>query len=164
MKELSEPEVLRRAAAYCSTVERCASDVEKKLLDWMVAPDVIRRVLDRLKKEDFVNEERFCRSFTNDKFRFNQWGKSKIEYELRRKQLPLDIIKAALNNLDCEAYEGTLDKLLKERKKSTKGKDERDCYQKLFRFAYGRGFESALISRTLKRIFNGLEEDTDSFE
>ena len=31
MKEITEPEMLHRAAAYCSAAERCIQDVQKKI-------------------------------------------------------------------------------------------------------------------------------------
>ncbi|WP_080905289.1 regulatory protein RecX [Parabacteroides sp. Marseille-P3160] len=164
MKEMTESEGLRHAAAYCSAAEHCRQDVEKKLTG-NLPPEAIRRILDRLIRENFINEERFARSFTNDKFRFNRWGRIKIGYELQRKGISPEVIRQALDAIDGEAYESTLRKLLKERKKTVKGKDSHDCYRKLFRFASGRGFESQSISRQLKQLFKDSGDDvTDDFE
>ncbi len=90
-------------------------------------------------------------------------GRIKISYELKLKGISQEYIRQALDALDEEEYEATLENLLKERKKTVKEKDSRDLFQKLFRFATGRGFEGQLISRQLKRLF---KEDNcaDDFE
>ena len=45
MKEITEPEMLHRAAAYCSTAERCIQDVQKKIDAAGLPPDASERIL-----------------------------------------------------------------------------------------------------------------------
>lgn len=163
MKQLNEIEMLHRAAAYCSTAERCIQDVEKKIKAAGLSPEENDRILSRLLKERFIDENRFARYFVNDKLRFNKWGRIKINYELQKKGIPSSIRQEALETIDENEYEQTLYSLLKSKKGSTKGKDERDIYLKLVRFASGRGFEGSIISLCLRRLCNG-ETYEDTFE
>ena len=38
----------------------------------------IARIIEMLKKENFINEERYAIGFVKDKFNYNKWGKIKI--------------------------------------------------------------------------------------
>lgn len=163
MKELTEPEMLHRAAAYCSSAERCIQDIQKRIQDAGLSDEACERIIARLIKEKFIDESRFARSFVNDKFRFNKWGRIKIAYELQKKNIPSSIRTDVLEGIDEQEYQETLLSLIKGKQKGTKGKDERDLYNKLFRFAAGRGFESREITTCLKKLFKGNEYE-DGFE
>jgi regulatory protein len=149
-----ESELLRLAAAYCSSCERCISEVRKKLATAGASPEVAERITARLLEEKFVDESRFCRSFVKDKFRFNGWGRIRIRHELQQKGIAAHVIAEALNELDEEACRSALSEMLKAKKRTTKGRSEYDVFLKLYRFARGRGFEGALVSSCLKPLFN----------
>lgn len=161
MKELTEPEMLHRAAAYCSSAERCIQDIQTKIQDAGLSEEVSDRIIARLIKEKFIDENRFARSFVNDKFRFNKWGRIKIAYELQKKNIPPSIRTEVLEGIDEQEYQKILLSLIKAKQKVTKGKDERDIYNKLFRFAAGKGFESREITACLKRLFKGNDYGDD---
>lgn len=154
MKELTEPEMLHRMAAYCSAAERCIDDVQKKIAAAGLDEAAAERIIARLIKEKFLDESRFCKSFVNDKLRFNKWGRIKIGYELQRRHILSDLRAEALGGIDEEAYEDTLYELLKAKKKTVKSKDRRDLYYKLLRFAAGRGFESQVAGQCLRRLLS----------
>ena len=151
MKQISESEMLHRAAAYCSASERCIQDVEKKIKAAGLAGEESGR----------IDESRFARYFVNDKLRFNKWGRVKINYEMQRKGIPSSIRSEALEGIDEQEYRSILLSLLKSKKKVTRGKDDREVYAKLLRFAAGRGFETRDTSRCLKQLFNGNDYEDD---
>jgi len=153
MKQRSEPELLHLAAAYCSTAERCIQEVQKKIISQGGTPEISKRIISYLIKEKFIDESRYSRSFVNDKFRFNQWGRIRISYELQKKGIASQLFADALDNINEEEYMETLSKLLINKKRSTKGHSEQDIFNKLYRFAAGRGFESQIIIKCLKPLF-----------
>lgn len=161
MKQLSEQEMLHRAAAYCSTCERCIQEVEKKIKAAGLSEEENERIIARLLKERFIDESRFARYFVNDKLRFNKWGRVKINYELQRKGIPSDFRSEALDGIDKQEYRSILLSLLKSKKKTIRGKDERDIYIKLLQFATGRGFEAREASDCLRQLFNGSDYEDD---
>ena len=120
-----------------------------------------RRIVSRLLQERFIDESRFARYFVNDKLRFNKWGRVKINYEMQRKGIPSSIRSEALEGIDVQEYRSILLSLLKSKKKATRGKDDREVYAKLLRFAAGRGFETRETSRCLKQLFNGNDYEDD---
>ena len=146
--------MLHIAASYSSLAERCIYDVRKKLTSVGAQSETVDRIVAHLLKEKFIDEARYCQSFINDKFRFNRWGRIKIGYELRGKKISEAIIDKALMTIDDEEYESVLFVLLKDKKRTVKGKTEQDIFSKLYRFAIGRGFESDLTVRQLKKMNN----------
>ena len=69
---------MKRAASFCAESERSVAEVERKLRKWGVDGDDIDSIIDKLKSDDFVNDERYCNAYINDRFRLNHWGKVKI--------------------------------------------------------------------------------------
>ena len=141
MSEMTEMEVLNKVASYCSTAEHCRSEVVEKMQRWGVPYDVVERVADKLEQEKFIDEERFCRAFVNDKYRFAKWGKVKIGQALLLKKIPQSVYWPFLNEIDKEEYIGILRKLLAAKKKSVRAENEFELTNKLVRFALSRGFE-----------------------
>ncbi len=90
--------------AQCSRREFCCDDIRNKLSLWGVDDDDGEKIIGILIKENFINESRYAAAFVRDKFKYNKWGKIKIESHLRVKKLPPDIISSALNSIDNEQY------------------------------------------------------------
>lgn len=154
MKETTESIILHRMAAFCSTKEYCIQDVRKKIITAGLTDEECERIIQRLCSEKFISEERYVRAYVKDKLRFSKWGRVKIRYELLRKEIPATLIDPILDEANEQEYKSELKDILTKKRKSTKGKTPREVYQKLFRFASGRGFESQLIAACLKEILN----------
>lgn len=161
-KEINESEMLHRAASYCSVAERCVQEVRKKIETAGLPEEASERIIARLMKEKFIDEARYARFFINDKMRFNKWGRVKLSYELYKKEIPASIREEALAAIDETEYRSILLDLLKSKRRSVKGKDDRDTFCKLLRFAAGRGFESREAVDCLRRLLKDV--DSDEFE
>ena len=150
MNTITEEEALNRMAAYCSAAEHCKAEVNEKLQKWGLPYEVINRIIDRLVVEKFIDEERYCRAFVNDKFRFAKWGKMKIAQGLYMKKIPSDVAWRHLNEIDEEEYLSILRDLLASKRKSIHAKDDYELNGKLMRFAVSRGFELKDIRRCIE--------------
>src|SRR5665648_682577 len=115
--------------------ERCRFDIVAKLRQWELSEEEIAEAVDYLIKEHFLDEERFVRFFVNDKLRFNKWGKIKLRFMLRQKQIPETIVREALDQINDELYLKTLQNLLKAKVKSIKGATDYERKGKLAVFA-----------------------------
>ena len=150
MKTLSKEEDLSKAAAYCSIAEHCISEAARKLSDWGTEKEAIPSIIQYLLKEKYIDEERYCRCFINDKL-LNKWGRNKIAYALASKNIPRNLIAECLSQqLDPQAYEQMLSALLESKKKSLKARSPYELKQKLARFAAGRGFEPEVIHKCIQ--------------
>ena len=119
-KECSESEARNKAEAYCSSVERCVSEVEAKLEQWGADHEIKDRVIEHLIKEKYIDQRRYCAAFVRDKYRFNQWGRMKIVQALRLKKIPTDVISLGLEEIDESEYLSILSGLVEQKKRSIK--------------------------------------------
>jgi len=131
--------------AYCAYQERCHLEVEKKLKSWGLIPEAIDMLVGELMQHNFLNEERYARSFARGKFRIKKWGRIKIKLELKKRSIYAKCIEFAMQEIDPDAYYETLKELLQ--KKSTLEKELHPYKRKvkLTRYLVSRGFEYDLI-------------------
>jgi len=152
--ELSREQIIAydKAAVLCSISEKCTSEIQEKLRLFGLSVEESEPVIKKLVDEKYIDDERFARAFVKDKFRFNHWGKQKIEYMLRAKKINQDILALAFEEIEDEGYADELLKILTDKAKTVKAKDKFDKRNKLMRFAMGRGFESGKIYAALKEL------------
>ncbi|MEG1659897.1 MAG: regulatory protein RecX [Bacteroides sp.] len=141
MNIITEEEALQRVAAYCSVAEHCKAEISEKLMKWGIDYEAVDRILHRMIAEKYIDEDRYCRAFVNDKFRFSKWGKMKIGQGLYMKKISSDVVWRYLNEIDQEEYLSVLRELLIAKRKSIHAKDDYELNGKLVRFALSRGFE-----------------------
>ncbi|MDO4779590.1 MAG: regulatory protein RecX [Bacteroides sp.] len=151
-KEITEQTAKTRLAAFCATRERCKQEVEKKLQGWELSQETAKRIVQWLEKENFLDEQRYCKAYVNDKYKIAKWGKRKIEYNLRNKGINPAMISEHLAKVDTDSYNEKLSYLLEQKKKTVKAKNEYDLRQKLIRFAAGRGYDFADIANCLRKM------------
>lgn len=151
---------LNRAAAYCSHAERAPQDVEEKLADWKVEESDRERIMERLREEGFINEERFVHAFINDKFNYDRWGRIKIIYALKQKGISGSLVSNTLDDvISPEAYLEAITDLLRSKMRGMSRPLEQKDRARLYRFGQQRGFESAFIGEALKELNESDDED-----
>ncbi len=144
---------LSRAQYLCSRQEKCAFDIEKKLNQWEVPEQFHGKILKELKDGQFINEERFAESFVKSKFRGNKWGKLKIRFSLKAKNLSEGTINRAIKSeISDKDYFQVLQDLLKRKSRETKGSSGLKKLGKLISYATGKGFEYDLVKSTAEQI------------
>jgi len=145
---------LNRAMALCAGREYSSAEIMNKLSSWGINDRDGTEIIGLLKKDNFINEERYALAFVRDKFRYNKWGKLKISAQLKSKGIPGETISKALNTIDNETYKKQMGKLLAEHRRSVKAKNDYDLKAKLLRYGLSKGFESNL----LYDLLNGIDE------
>lgn len=149
----SEPEyILSKARSYCAYQERCISEVTGKLRVWKVGQKRAEKIIEQLILEDYLNEERFAMSFAGGKFRINHWGKSKIIYELEKRQVPDLIIQIGLEEIDEEEYADSLKDLLQRKNRELKEPDPYKRKQKLITFGIQKGYHYGLVKQMVGNL------------
>lgn len=148
-KKIDKQHALSQLMAMCSKCEKCTDDVKQKLNDWDISATETAEIIDILQKEQFINDERYAAFYVRDKFRFNKWGRIKISYMLKSKNISPQLIKKSLDEISEKDYTETLGTLLREKSKSIKTDDEYERKSKLIRFAQSRGFEFEVIEKVM---------------
>ena len=148
-KETTEQEAYLQLAALCAQAEHCQQEMRDKMKRWEMAPEVQERVIARLIKERYIDDERYARAFVKDKIRYNKWGRRKVQQGLWMKRIDDSIQQRVLNEVDDTEYLAVLKPLLKQKAKSIKAENDYELTQKLVRFALGRGFTYDIIRQCL---------------
>ena len=131
----------------------------EKMRRWEVPDEAQARVMAKLIKERYVDDERYARAFVKDKIRYNKWGRRKVEQALWQKRIDEDIRKRVLDEVDDEEYLSILRPLLKQKRKTIKANSDYELSQKLMRFAVGRGFTFDIIRQCID--VGDAEEDIE---
>ena len=148
-KEKTEQEAYLQLAAACAQAEHCEQEMRDKMKRWGMAPEAQNRVVERLTKERYIDNERYARAFVKDKVRYNTWGRRKVQQALWMKRIDDDIQQRVLDEIDDEEYLKVLVPLLKQKRKSIKAANDYALNQKLVRFALSRGFDYGIIRQCL---------------
>lgn len=149
-KPLDPSRALERMAAQCAKTEYCEQDVRRKLRTWLVDSEYFDEIVSALRDGKFIDDARYCHAFTEDKWRFNRWGRIKIRMELRQRRMPQEEIDAALAGIDEEEYLAGLSELLRQKRTTLRDTDDYTIFRKLVAFAASRGFEPEVIRECLE--------------
>ena len=160
-KETTEQEAYLQLAALCAQAEHCQQEMRDKMKRWEMAPEVQERVIARLIKERYIDDERYARAFVKDKIRYNKWGRRKVQQGLWMKHIDDDIQQRVLDEIDDEEYLAVLKPLLAQKRKTIKAQNDYELNQKLVRFALGRGFTYDIIRQCLDVNESFADEDDD---
>ena len=145
----TENEAYLTLAALCAQAEHCQYEMLEKMRRWELSEEAQARVMAKLIKERYVDDERYTQAFVKDKIRYNKWGRRKVEQGLWQKRIDEDIRKRVLDDVDDDEYLSVLRPLLKQKRKTIKAKNDYELKQKLMRFALGRGFTFDIIRQCL---------------
>lgn len=137
---------------YCAYQERCHREVKEKLYALGVWKRDHDEIIATLIEENYLNEERFAIAYAGGKFRIKGWGRIKIKYELKQKQVSEYCIKKALKQIDESNYIDKLTKLAIEKYQSLKGEQYLIRKKKTIDYLVGRGFELDLINFVISEL------------
>ena len=151
-KLTDEKVVFQKLSAICARAEHCQHDMLEKMRQWSVDQEVQARVMERLLKERYVDDERFARAFVHDKVKYNQWGRRKVEQALWLKHIDEHVARAALDEIEETDYVSVLRPMLKQKRKSLSSGKTLSSYElnvKLMKWALGRGFTMDVIKQCI---------------
>lgn len=151
-KQLTKEQALQKLKHYCAYQERCHAEVKEKLYSLGVWKKEHDEIISALIEEGYLNEERFAIAYAGGKFRVKQWGRVKIKYELKQKQVSEYSIKKALKQIDEAEYLSVLNKAATEKYASLKGEQYLVRKKKTMDYLYQRGFEGELVAEMMKKI------------
>ena len=160
-KEMTEQEAYLQLAAICAQAEHCEQEMRDKMKRWEIDETVQNRIIDRLTKERYIDNERYARAYVKDKIRYNKWGRKKVQQALWMKRIDQDIQQRVLDEIDEKEYLDVLRPLLKQKRKSIKADSDYEMNQKLVRFALSRGFTFDIIRQCLN--VDEIEEYEEDF-
>ena len=151
-KSFTVKEATRKMESYCAYQERCHKEVEIRLKEMNLIDLAKEVIILHLLEHDFLNEERFSKTFARGKFRIKKWGKQRITRELRMKSISDYNIKSALKEIDDVEYYKTFDELAEKRLLELNETDVYKKRKKLADYLLYRGWETALVYKKITEL------------
>ena len=145
-KTLTKEQVFQKIKQYCIYQERSHAEVKEKLYLLGLHKNDVEQIVSQLIEENYLNEERFAIQYAGGKFRMKQWGRVKIRFELKQRNISGYCIKKAMTEIEDEAYQRTLNDILSKKLLLLKG--EKNVFikkRKLQDYLLQKGFEADLI-------------------
>lgn len=144
-------EAKKKLEYFCVYQDRCHLEVEAKLQDLQIQGLQAIEIISHLINGNFLNEERFARSFARGKHRIKGWGSLRIVNELKMRNISSYNIKAALSEIN-EGYREAFDKMaekiwLASSEKNIVKKKKKFCDQMI-----RKGFETDLVYSKLNEL------------
>jgi regulatory protein len=82
---------------YLGFRDRTVVEVRRHLESKRVEPDTIDQSIAELQAQDYLDDARFARRFTEDRRTLDNWGNERIERKLQSAGVAADLITAALH-------------------------------------------------------------------
>lgn len=147
MKSYTFQEIKQKMLNYCVYQDRCHFEVEQKMKEFLLIPEAKEEILLYLIQENYLNEERFTRSYIHGKFHIKKWGRNKIFIHLRQKQISEKLIRSCFDEIEEEEYLKICTELYSSYFSKLGGMKEYQKKTKTTRFLLGKGFEYEIIKK-----------------
>jgi regulatory protein len=129
------------------------SEMKKALARRCADEKLVRAVLDRLKRENLLDDARYARQFTRYRTESRKQGQFRIARDLRARGVPDRHIEAAIKDAAKESDPAALVRQRIERKlRFSRGEIDEKKTASLYRSLLAAGFPADLIRKELHRI------------
>ncbi|MBP7554670.1 MAG: RecX family transcriptional regulator [Chitinophagaceae bacterium] len=157
-KQLTPEQALQKLKHYCAYQERSHSEVRDKLFNLGVWKKDHDAIIATLIEENYLNEERFAIAFAGGKFRMKQWGRVRIKYELKQRQVSDYSIRKALRQIEEPVYLQTLQQLATSKYALLKGDQYLVRKKKTIDYLIQKGYEPELVNAAIAALTNTKKE------
>ena len=144
-KTYTVQEATKKLEHYCAYQERCHQEVSRKLESMYMIPEAIDIITVHLIDHNFLNEERFAKAFVSGKFKIKHWGRRRLTFELKRKNIGKYNINQALKSIPEDEYLEVFNNLIEKKMNSIKETNPFKKKKKLIDYLLYRGWESHLV-------------------
>lgn len=117
-------------------------------------PQLIDNAISILKEHKYLDDERYCEMFINDKINISKHGVRKIKEALYYKGIDKEIIEEKIKSISAESEEERALLLGEKKLLNIKENDNRKKMSKLSNYLLGKGFEYETVNKTLRKLLN----------
>jgi regulatory protein len=153
-KSFTVDEIKRKLENYCVYQDRCHKEVEQKMWEFHLIPEARELILLSLMKDNFLNEERFAKSYARGKFRIKSWGKQRIVRELKFRDISAYNVKTALKEIEETEYLKTIYRITENRNAVITESNIYKRKKKIIDFLMRKGFENDLIFKVVAEVIS----------
>ena len=151
-KTYTVDEAKKKLENYCAYQERCHKEVRQKLKEMKMIPEAIDVIIVHLLEHNFLNEERFAKTFVRGKFKIKKWGRYRLTSELKQKGINKVNINQALKEISESDYNEVFHALAEKRWNSLTETTVLKKKRQFIDYLAYRGWESHLIYEKLGEL------------
>ena len=149
----TEAEVYEAAIKILMRRAHSVSDMKKALGRRCEDEKLVKAIVERLKRENLIDDARYARQFTRNRTEARKQGQYRIARELRARGVPDKHIEAAMKDAAENTDPAAIVRQRIERKlKLYRGEIDQKKLASLYRSLIGAGFPSDVIRRELHRL------------
>lgn len=142
-------EAYNKSVSYIEVRLRSTNEIKVYLKNKKYSEEVIESTINRLLKNNILNDEVFTKAFINDKLNFTTMGPYKIELELKKHYIDINIINTYINNIDEDILYEKIDKLVTKFIKTNKKHKGFMLKNKIYNNLLNLGYKSSMILEIL---------------
>lgn len=145
------------AYKFLSYKPRSIKEVKNKLTYKKISKESVEKIIEHLKKYQFLNDETYAKMYLEQKVNSKGMGKSMVHFKMIDKGIDKEMISKVIDEnypeeKQIEAGKKLLEKYLKKKQKT---EDKLELKKKCYQYLFSRGFSYSIISQ----ILNITEED-----
>ena len=143
----SKEDIYNKCVKYISVRIRSIEEIKEYLLRKGISNDLIETTIDKLIKNNLLNNEAFTKAFVHDKLNFTTMGPYKIEQELKKHKIDANIIYQCLNDIDDTIIDNKINKQIIKLMKTSKKKQ--NIRNKIYMNLLSLGYSNEMILRNI---------------
>ena len=147
LKENDNANIYNKCVKYISVRLRS----KKEIIDYLkkLNIDNTADIIDKLTKNNLINDEVFTKAFIKDKINFTSYGPYRIRQELNKYNIDNEIIDKYINDIDEEILLDKVDKQINKMIKSNRKYSGNILKSKIYNNLYNNGFDKDMIINVL---------------
>lgn len=147
LKENDNANIYNKCVKYISVRLRS----KKEIIDYLKKSNIDNTadIIDKLTKNNLINDEVFTKAFIKDKINFTSYGPYRIRQELNKYNIDNEIIDKYINDIDEEILIDKVDKQINKMIKSNRKYSGNILKSKIYNNLYNNGFDKDMIINVL---------------
>ncbi|MBP7279292.1 MAG: RecX family transcriptional regulator [Sedimentibacter sp.] len=141
-----------------SRYARSEYELRLKMKNKGFEPELIDKAVGTLKEQKYLDDDRYCEMFINDKINISKDGVRKIKEALYYKGIDKKIIEEKIKNISQDSEEERALILGSKKLPNIKETDTRKKIAKLSNYLIGKGFEYETVNKTVRKLLS-IEAD-----
>jgi regulatory protein len=164
LRDEERQEAYMRALKWLGFRARSEQEIRMYLQRRQYDESIIDELLERLRAQGYVNDERFSMILTEERLKLQAKGKQWIRRELMQKGIDPETVRKAVSSIEAEDEIEAAERIARKRWNIlSKQEDRRKALQKLYAFLSRRGFSASVVSAVVRKFVDSAE-DEDSME
>lgn len=143
----NKEDAYNKCVKYISVRIRSINEIKEYLKRKEISNDLIENTIDKLLKNNLLNDEMFTKAFVSDKLNFTTMGPYRIEQELKKHKIDSELIYKYLYNIDDEIIDNKINKQIIKLMKSNRKKQ--NLRNKIYTNLLSLGYSNEMILRNI---------------